>query len=162
MHIHQVKPDALILACVVIQVPMFYASRKASTKSGPYNFVWLSVRVLDWRPRGRRFKPHRCHCVVSLNKNIIPSLVLVQARKTCPYITERLLMGCKESNQTNKSIKIVHFCKLPRAILVCVPAFRLLEAMLALRKKKTHPNFVACQQHRCRQSCDCAQPDQHL
>ena len=33
---------------------------------------------------------------------IYPSLVLVQPRKTRPYITERLLMGCKESNQTNK------------------------------------------------------------
>ena len=31
-----------------------------------------------------------------------PSLVLVQPRKTRPYITERLLMGRKESNQTNK------------------------------------------------------------
>ena len=30
-----------------------------------------------------------------------PSLVLVQPRKTRPYITERLLMGRKESNQTN-------------------------------------------------------------
>ena len=56
-------------------------------------------------------------------------------RNTCPYITEILLMGCKESNQTNKSIKIEHFCKLPRAILVCVPAFRLLEAILAHHKK---------------------------
>ena len=63
---------------------------------------WLSGRVLDLRPRGRRFKPHRCHCVVSLSKNINPRLVLVQPRKTCPFITERLLMGCKESNQTNK------------------------------------------------------------
>ena len=40
-------------------------------------------------------------------------------------------MGPKESNQTNKSIKIVHFCKLPGPILVCVPAFRLLEVILA-------------------------------
>ena len=31
-----------------------------------------------------------------------PSLVLVQPRKTLPYITERLLMRHKESNQTNK------------------------------------------------------------
>ena len=31
-----------------------------------------------------------------------PGLVLVQPRKTCPFITERLLMGRKESNQTNK------------------------------------------------------------
>ena len=43
--------------------------------------------------------PHR-HCVVSLSKNINPSLVLVQPRKTRPFITERLLMGRKESNQT--------------------------------------------------------------
>ena len=40
--------------------------------------------------------------VVSLSKNINPSLVLVQTRKTRPFITERLLMGRKESNQTKK------------------------------------------------------------
>ena len=63
---------------------------------------WLSGRVLDSRPKGRGFEPHRRHCGVSLNKNINPSLVLVQSRKTRPYITERLLMGRKESNQANK------------------------------------------------------------
>ena len=36
-----------------------------------------------------------------------PSLVLVQPRKTSPFITERLLMGRKESNQTNKQKNIV-------------------------------------------------------
>ena len=69
---------------------------------------WLSGRVLDSRPSGRGFEPHRRHCVVSLSKNINPSSVLVQPRKTIPYITERrtkrLLMGRKESNkQTNVS-----------------------------------------------------------
>ena len=34
-------------------------------------------------------------------RHINPSLVLVQPRKTPPYITERLLMGHKGSNQTN-------------------------------------------------------------
>ena len=63
---------------------------------------WLSVRVLDSSPRGRGFEPHRRHCVVSLSKNINPILVLVQLRKTRPFITERLLMGRKESNQTHK------------------------------------------------------------
>ena len=29
---------------------------------------WLSGRVLDSRPRGRGFEPHRRHCVVSLSK----------------------------------------------------------------------------------------------
>ena len=67
---------------------------------------WLSVRVLDLRPRARGFKPHWRYCVVSLSKNINPSLVLVHPRKTHPYITERLLMGRKESNQTNKKQNI--------------------------------------------------------
>ena len=33
----------------------------------------LSGRVLDSRPKGRGFEPHRRHCVVSLSKNINPS-----------------------------------------------------------------------------------------
>ena len=39
----------------------------------------------------------------SLSKTHFSSLVLVQPRNTRPCLTERLLMGCKESNQTNKS-----------------------------------------------------------
>ena len=39
-------------------------------------------------------------------RHINPSLVLVQPRKTRPYITDRLLMGRKESNQTNKQTKM--------------------------------------------------------
>ena len=70
---------------------------------------WLSGSVLDSRPKGRGFEPHRRHCVVSLSKNINPSLVLVQPRKTRPFITERLLMGRKESNQTNKQTKVHSF-----------------------------------------------------
>ena len=41
---------------------------------------WLSSRVLESRPRGWGLEPHRHHCVVSLSKNIYPSLVLVQPR----------------------------------------------------------------------------------
>ena len=63
---------------------------------------WLSGRVLDSRPKGRGFEPHWHHCFVSLSKNINPSLVLVQHRKTRPFITERLLMGRKESKQAIK------------------------------------------------------------
>ena len=63
----------------------------------------LSGRVLDSRPKGRGFEPHRRHCVVSLSKNINPSLLLVQPRKTRPFKTERLLMGRKESNQTKQN-----------------------------------------------------------
>ena len=36
------------------------------------------------------------------------SLVLFQPRKICPCLTERLLVGRKESNQTNKQ-KIIDF-----------------------------------------------------
>ena len=80
-------------------LPSFYLSWCIKCYVGAQ---WLSGRVLDSRPKGRGFEPHRRHCVVSLNKNINPSLVLFQPRKTHPYITERLLMGRKESNQTNK------------------------------------------------------------
>ena len=73
--------------------------------------LWLSGRVLDFRPKGRGFEPHRRHCVVSLSKNINPSLVLVQPRKTRPFITERLLIGRKKikSNKQNKSIDAVSY-----------------------------------------------------
>ena len=60
--------------------------------------------MLDSRPKGRGFEPHRRHCVVALSKNINPSLVLFQPRKTRPFITERLLMGRKESNQTKDEV----------------------------------------------------------
>ena len=53
----------------------------------------LSGRVLDLRSRGRGLESRRCQCVVSLSKNINPSLVLVQPRKTRPFITERFFMG---------------------------------------------------------------------
>ena len=69
---------------------------------------WLSGRVLDSRPRGRRFEPHRRHCIVVLEQDtFIPSLVLVQPRKTRPCLTERLLMGRKESNQTKSNMLII-------------------------------------------------------
>ena len=64
-----------------------------------------SGRVLDSRLRGRGFESRRRHCVISLSKNINPNLVLVQTRKTRPFITEKLLMGRKESNQTKHDIQ---------------------------------------------------------
>ena len=60
-----------------------------TSDSGFWGAQWLSGRVLDSRPKGRGFEPHRRHCVVSLSKNINPSLVLVKPRKTRPFITER-------------------------------------------------------------------------
>ena len=68
----------------------------------------LSGRVLDLRPKGRGFEPHRRHCVVVLEQDIYPSLVLVQPRKDRPYVTERLLMGRKESKKKKKKKKNIH------------------------------------------------------
>ena len=73
-----------------------------------------SGSVVECLTRDRRaagLSPQRRHCVVSLSKNINPSLILVQPRKTRPFITERLLMGRKESNQTNKQISITSMQK---------------------------------------------------
>ena len=72
---------------------------------------WLSGRVLDLRPRGCGFKAHRRHYVVSLSKNINPSSVLVQPRRTRPLITERLLMGRKESNQAKQLFMNLFTCE---------------------------------------------------
>ena len=62
--------------------------------------------MLDSRPKGRGFEPHLRHCVVSLSKNINPSLVYVHPRKTRPFITEKLLIGRKESNKQTKTVTL--------------------------------------------------------
>ena len=82
-----------------------------------YGAQWLSGRVLDLRMRGRGFEPQQRHCVVSLSNNIHLSVVLVQPRKTRPFITERLLMGRKESNQTNQTICMHVQCN--KKVIVC-------------------------------------------
>ena len=70
---------------------VFYANHSldGATNAVFMGAQWLSGRVLDLRPKGCGFEPHRCHCVVSLSKNINPSLVEAQPRKTHRYITER-------------------------------------------------------------------------
>ena len=45
---------------------------------------WLSGRVLNSRQRGLGLEPRQLNCVVSFGKNIKPTLVLAQPRKTCP------------------------------------------------------------------------------
>ena len=90
----------LLIHCIYVSVtkptcPAFSAwLNTGAIRSMNVGAQWLSGRVLDSRPKGRRLEPHWRHCVVSLSKNINPSLVLVQPRKTRPFITERLLMGC--------------------------------------------------------------------
>ena len=52
-------------------------------------------------------------------RHINPSLVLVQHGKTRPYITERLLMARKESNQT-KHRDISHWYPGSGVVLDCI------------------------------------------
>ena len=94
------KPLFTTIVYLAIQVACFDALFDCITNM-------IGGRALDSRPKGRGFEPHRRHCVVSLSKNINPSLVLVQPRKTRPFITERLLMERKESNQENKKTNMI-------------------------------------------------------
>ena len=86
--------------CVFVSVDCLLPSPQFFSHVEMMEVQWLSGRVLDSRPKGCGFEPRRHHCIVSLSKNINPSIVLVQPRKTHPFITKRLLMGGKESNQT--------------------------------------------------------------
>ena len=80
---------------------------------------WLSSRVLDLRPRAEGSSLTSVAVLCHRAKHIYPSLVLVQPRKTGPCLTERLLMGRKESNQTNQlSMKLIMLInvKMPRIV----------------------------------------------
>ena len=80
------------------------ANSSRLSKSSVASFLLMRERsgsLVECLTRDRGFEPHRRHCVVSLSKNINPSLELVQPRKNRPFISERLLMGRKESKQTN-------------------------------------------------------------
>ena len=52
---------------------------------------------------------------------IYPSLVLVQPRKTCPCLTERLLMGRKESIKQKKRRVVPPFQQCMYKSLVKIP-----------------------------------------
>ena len=65
---------------------------------------WLSAWLETEGPRVRA-SPASLRCG-PWARHIYPSLVLVQPRKTRPCLTERLLMGRKESIQTNKSMHL--------------------------------------------------------
>ena len=75
---------------------------------GTYRKIFLRERsgsVVECLTRDRRAAGSSLTGVTalwSLSKTHLSSLVLVQPRKTRPYITERLLMGRKESNQNQK------------------------------------------------------------
>ena len=93
-----------------VKINQAKSSRLSQSSVASFHLMWeRSDSVVECLTRDQGFGPHRRHCVVSLSKNINPSLELVQPRKTRPFISERLLMGYKESKQTN----------IPPGILMC-------------------------------------------
>ena len=93
-----------------VKINQAKSSRLSKASVASFQLMWeRSGSVVECLTRDRGFEPQRRHCVVSLSKNINPSLELVQPRKTRPFISERLLMGRKESKQTN----------IPPDILMC-------------------------------------------
>ena len=63
-------PTIMISATIAIVVFIVHLSRRSyqpiSNLGGAH---WLSGRVLDTRPRGCGFEPHRCHCVVVIEQD---------------------------------------------------------------------------------------------
>ena len=61
-------------------------------------------------------EPHGVTALCPLVRTLILSLVLVQPRKTSPFLTERLLMERKESNQTKTKLYLGNSPHISRAM----------------------------------------------
>ena len=106
-----------------------------------YKQTWeRSGSVIECLTRDREAAGSSLTCVTalwSLNKTNYPSLVLVQPRKTRPYLTERLLMERKESNQTNNQNKQTIFSELFISTRSYYTAYVNVEKMFELVLKET-------------------------
>ena len=98
---------------IIINInPKFSGTLVLTTFIYYYLNTWLQSAVAQWYsvwlktigPRVRA-SPASLRCG-PWARHIYPSLVLVQPGKNRPFLTERLLIGCKESNQTNKQYMI--------------------------------------------------------
>ena len=70
------------------------------------------------QPSSHGLEPHQRACVVSLSKNINPSLVLVQPRKTRPYITERYWWDVKNQIKQKSWIAILLVLLHPDSVFI--------------------------------------------
>ena len=64
--------STLFNASFVSKLGVFHANQISICLDPHLNYVgaqWLSGRVLDSRPKGRGFEPHRRHCVVVLEQD---------------------------------------------------------------------------------------------
>ena len=60
------------IGCQMIQTGRDYSSEIYTGNNATWPLKgaqWLSGRVLDSRPKGRGFEPHRRHCVVVLEQD---------------------------------------------------------------------------------------------
>ena len=70
----------------------------------------LGSAVAQWKSASLEIEGQRVPaspaslCCGLLARHIYPSLVLIQPRKTCPCLSERLLIGLKESNKQTRGI----------------------------------------------------------
>ena len=76
-------------------LPLFFSRERSG----------LVVECLTWDQKAAGLSLTSVTALCPWARHINPSLELVQPRKTHPYITERLLMGHKESNQKKKKKK---------------------------------------------------------
>ena len=93
----------LVWASLIAHITLLEISCHSWERSGSME----DCLTRDWGATGKSLTGVTVLCPWA--RHINPSLVLVQPRKIGPFITERLLMGRKESNQTNKNLVIAHF-----------------------------------------------------
>ena len=77
----------------------------------------------DWEAAGSSLTGVTALC--PWTRHIDPRLVLVQPRKTRPYITVRLLMGFKESNQTKRICNSCNLIPIPAVLKLTLYCFLL-------------------------------------
>ena len=108
-HYESMYPSHLLLFCLTLtfQCPGLLglgANRKVQNTGEPIPIFFSGLDLVFFKGGlWHEEVKHSNHSFYHHFRNINPKLVLVQPRKTSPFITERLMMGRKESNQTNKT-----------------------------------------------------------
>ena len=96
------KMHKIILKKKIIKKNVCLPDLKFSDRYPKHTYFFIWSHLLSPRDRSGSV----VECLTRDN----PSLVLVQPRKTIPFITERLLMRHKESNQINRAAVTCCFC----------------------------------------------------
>ena len=107
--LHVLNPylHTLLMSCALVELRDSTRDCHIAQYQGSAVAQWLSAWLETERPLVRA-SPASLRCG-SWARHIYPSLVLNQSRKIRPCLTGRLLMGRKQSNQTNKYCPIWHW-----------------------------------------------------